>query len=668
MKLQAPSTKHQGNTKFQYSTIGNSILVFILHSGIPRLPTDVPKPFGTQAGLPLRTHFGGQAPIGGILRSGIWNLVLGTWILPFAFAQDVSFSASVSRGTIAMGDQLEVSFTLNGSSSGSDFRPPSLSEFLTLSGPNQSTNMQFINGAMSASISYSFILQPRSEGTFTIGPASIEAGGRKLKTQPVSIHVTKASPQARQQNPQQSDIGRQIGDNLFLKVAVDKSRVYQGDQVTATYKLYTRVNIVNYGITKAPSLTGFWSEDLDVPKQTQLSVETVGGKQYRVGVLKKVALFPQQSGRLTIDPMEVECVVQVQARNRSNDFFDQFFNDPFFGNVTNARHRIRSEPEPITVLPLPTSHIPPGFTGAVGRFTIDVWLDRMDVKTNEAITFKVRISGRGNLKFLEPPSVKFPPDLDRYDPRISDNITNQGDRIAGNRTFEYLLIPRHAGEQIIPSFPFSFFDAEKKSYVTLTSRELPFTVEQGSEVASGSTGFDREDIKLLGEDIRFIKSDNETLARRGDRFIGSGMFFVLSVTPAMAFIGFIVFVRKRENILADSVQWRSRQARKVARKRLAEARNLLGRKEKQAFFAEISRALWGYISDKLAVPPAELSQESVRGALELRGVPSDIIARLAETIQKCEFARFAPASHFSEMKTMYKETSSLISQIEDSLR
>jgi hypothetical protein len=600
------------------------------------------------------------------------TVILALTMFPFsASSRDATFTASVDRSRVAMGEHLELTFTLEGSTAGRNFRPPSFSDFVVLSGPNQSTNMQFINGRMSASVSYSYILQPRSEGIFTIGPAVIDVDGTQLKTQPISIEVTKAPPQARQPSRQQktddTELSRQIAENLFLKVTVDKPRVYQGEQITATYRLYTRVNIVNYGITKAPSLTGFWSEDLEVPKQIQLTTEAFEGKQYRVGVLKKVALFPQRSGTLELDPMEVECVVQVQTRRRSIDFFDQFFSDPFFGNVTNVSHKIRSEPLKITVIPLPPNP-PIGFAGAVGKFSMDAWLDRRETKTNESVTLKVKITGRGNFKLIEPPAVIIPSTIEQYEPKISDNITKQGDYVTGSRTFEFLLIPRQAGELSISPFPFSYYDVDKKSYVTLRSPEFSLTVERGTEPAPSTAGLRKEDIRLLGEDIRFIKSGNVDFRRRGERFVGSPVFYLMTLTPILAFLGFIAFVRQREKTLGDIATWRRRRAKKIAHQRLALARQFLQAKKSEEFFAEVSRALWGYSSDKLSIPVAELSTETLQRSLESRGVPAANVQKLLSLLEQCEFARFAPVSNSLQMDRMYDEAVRMISTIEDELR
>ena len=585
------------------------------------------------------------------------------------YAQDGSFVASVDRTALALGEQLGLTFTLEGNGSGSDFRPPALNDFVVLSGPNQSTNMQIVNGAVSSSLSFGYVLQPRSEGKFVIAPATIKYGTKQLQTQIITITVTKGAPQQKQQKQQSqnADVAQQIGNNIFLKVTVDKSRVVQGEQITATYKLYTRLNVSNYNVTKAPALTGFWSEDITEGKQVQLTNEVINGKQYRVGILKKVALFPQRAGTLEVDPMEVNLVVQVQARRRTNDFFDQFFNDPIFGGVSNVNHAIHSDPVKITVQSLPPN-APAGFAGAVGKYAMETWLDKRQTTTNEPVTLKVKISGRGNLKLLGAPAVTIPPDLEKYDPKISDNIANQGTLIAGSRTFEYLLIPRHAGDQKIPSFPFTFFDVDKKSYVTLTSPEFILSVEKGNDLATTpSTGLSKEDVKLLAEDIRFIKSGTISLSRKGNSFAGSATFFALSLTPLLGFVGFAMFARKREKMLSDVVRVRNRKARKMAQRRLTDAKRLLDQKKKEEFYTEISRALWGYVGDKLGIPPADLSLDFVKESLSTRNVPAEMLAKLTSTIEQCEFARFAPANDSHQMDSLYNETIELLSTIEDQI-
>jgi len=484
--------------------------------------------------------------------------------------------------------------------------------------------------------------------------------------------VKGAAPQQQRTQPNQqpaesADLGKQIDENLFLKVVLDKSRVYQGEQISATYKLYNRTRLANLSIGKLPAFTGFWNEDLEEIKQVKFDREVVNGKTFNVAVLKKVALFPQRAGTLYLDPMEVTCVVQIQSRRRTNDIFDQFFNDPFFGGgFSNVNHKVKNQSSAITVIPLPPLGIVEGFKGAVGKFQMEAWIDKKQTKTNEPVTLKVKISGAGNLKLIEAPTIVVPPDLERYDPKISDNFSVQNGRTAGTRTFEYLLIPRHAGDQTIPSFPFSYFNPESKRYVALHSPSFTIAIGKGTESASSvSTGLSKEDVKLLGEDIRFIKSEGAELNRKGETFAGSTVFYALFVSPFVAFGALVVVIRRRERVFGDIASLKSRRARKMAQRRLADAKKHLASKAKEKFYEEISRALWGYLGDKMRLPPSDLSIDRVRSVLGARGVPEELLTRLTGTIEQCEFARFAPPSDAAQLDGMYNEAAELISKIEE---
>jgi hypothetical protein len=599
-------------------------------------------------------------------------VLAGATAAPRVAAEDVRFQASADRTSVAMGERVEVSFQLTGSQTGENFRPPDFRDFLVLSGPNQSTNFQMINGAVSLSVTYTYVLQPRREGNLRIGAASVEFAGKRYATSPLAISVGKAPPQSSRQGAagQDADIAAQIGDNLFLRLELDKRAVYQGEQVTATYKIYTRVNVVNYNLSRVPSYTGFWSEDLDVPQQVQLSTETYQGKQYRVGVLKKVALFPQRSGTLDLGPMDIECVVQVQARRRSNDIFDQFFNDPFFGNARNVNHTVSTRTERITVKPLPQEGVPPGYGGAVGSFTMEAWPDRDQVAENEPVTFRVKISGSGNIRLLEAPELKVSSDFDRYDPKVSDQVNKGRTVVSGTRTFEYLLIPRHAGRQQIPAVTFSYFDPAKRRYETLRGRDVAVTVTRGGDIAGGGSvsGLSREDVKLLGEDIRFIRSDELSLSRRGDRFAGSALFFVMAASPAL-FLGlFLVVAGRRERMLGDVAGLRSRRARAVAKKRLGRAKHLLAGSDTAAFYAEVSQALRGYAADKLGIAQAELSLDSIRSGLAAKGAADGTVADISKILEECDFARFAPPADHRGMEDVFARAEKLILALEEVLR
>ena len=578
---------------------------------------------------------------------------------------ETTFTASVDSTRVSPGNYFEITFTLNGSTGGRNFQPPSFNDFDVLSGPNQSTSMQIVNGAVNSSVSYSYALQPRAEGKFTIGPATIEADGKRLQTQPVTVEVVKGATQPAQRPGagERQDVRSQLSGNVMVKAVADRTRVYQGEQVTVSFKVYTRVQILSYNITKTPGLTGFWSEDLAIPKEISMGTEVVDGKQYAVGLLRKVALFPQRSGSLALDPMEIE--VTVPVRRQSGDFFDSFFN-----STQPVKYRTASQPMHVTVLPLPSQNVPAGFNGAVGKFQMDAQLDKQDVKTNDPVTLKVKISGRGNLKLLEPPALTVPSDVERFDPKITNSIVPDANRIAGSRTFEYLLIPRHAGAQKIPPFTFSYFDTDEQRFVSLRSPEFVIRVERGSDIAAPSVaGVSREDVRLLGEDIRYIKSGNNmTFRRRGEFFAGSASFYLLVLSPPFVFVLLLAALKRREKALSDVFTLRSRKAKKTAQLRLAKAKKFLREKKQEEFYAETSRALWGYLTDRLNIPFAELNREKVQSALQARSVPTETAAGILSAMDLCEYARFAPGSDPAQMEQVFQGAVRLVSSIEDHLR
>jgi hypothetical protein len=585
------------------------------------------------------------------------------WSCSVLFAQDVNFTAGVDKNPVAADEQFTLEFTVTTSgASPRNFKTPDLSKFLVLSGPNQSTSMQIINGSVSSSQSFSYILQAREAGKFSIGSATIDVGGNQYRSNPIEVTVSKASGRKQQQQAQ-ADQGSavDVGDNIFLRAVVDRSRVYQGEQITVTYKIYTRARIVNYSINKLPTMTGFWGEDLQLPQQVSLTNEMVNGKQYQVGILKKMALFPTQSGSLDINPMELTCQVQVQTRRRSNDIFDQFFNDPFFGAQT-ANVPLKSDPVKVTVLPLPQNPVPESFQGAVGKFTLNASLNKRRSKTNEPISLKATISGSGNIKILEAPKLHLPSDFEQYDPKVKEEIERNGASISGSKTFEWLIVPRYPGEKKIPAMEFSYFDVGQRRYVTLRTNEFNVLVDKGSaEAPQNASGLSKEDVKLLNQDIRFIKTDAGSFLKRDTELFDPVAAVTMTVIPLLAFLGLLFYRQKALSEMSDVVSFRSRKALKIAAKKLANAKLLLNANKPELFYAEVSTAMWQYVSDKLAIDRAELSIDNVTQTLQQKNVSSDLTQKIKELLEACEFARFAPGSSSQEEKNkMYEMASSII--------
>ncbi len=604
------------------------------------------------------------------------SLILLSLSISVAFSQDASFTATASKKDVSVGEQVQVSYTLNGSGRG--FQPPLLNDFNVIMGPNQSTSMQFVNGNMSQSISFTYYMQAQKEGTFKIGPASIEINGKRVQSNSLTITVGKAGAATQQKNAQNSsgdeNLSKQVTDNLMLRVEVDKTNVYQGEGITASYKIYTRIDIVDYA-ANAPVFNGFWTQDVEMPKNIQFHMETLDGIAYHVAEIKKVVLFPQRSGAYTLEPMEGEFIARIQVkRKRVRDpfdiFNDPFFNDSFFGNTQqDVKQKIKSNAIKINVKPLP-DNAPANYGGAVGKFSMETHLDKSTTKTNEPVSLKIKVSGKGNFKLIEAPKLTFPNDIESFDPKITDNIAVSAAGVSGSKTIEYLLIPRHSGEYKIDPVTFSYFDLDKKMYVSINSPEYKIKVEKGSEpeAATISNGVDKEEVQLLAKDIRFIKTGNIQIRQKGNEFYGSPLFYSLIVFPFLLFFAAISYRRKIEALNKDISLVKSRKATSLAKKRLSTANKFLIEKNKEKFYEEVSKALWGYVSDKITIPLVHLSKENVMDKLSKRNVNTTTIQELTNTIDHCDFARFAPPSGVEEMEKTYQSTIGLITKLEHEIR
>ena len=589
-----------------------------------------------------------------------------------AFSQKLT--ASVNRNPVGLNEQFQLSFELNGN--GSNFRAPALTDFMVLSGPNQSTSMQFINGSMSQSVTFSYILQPKSEGTFRIEPATIESGGKVILSNMIALTVTKGSGQGAQPGGQnQGDKTNISSKNIFFRVSVDKTNVYRGEAIVATYKLYTNVQVINYGINKVPSFNGFWSQDIQMPQQLSLDkTEVINGVTYRVGEIKKVVLFPQQSGTLTLEPMEGECIARIQVkRNKTGGpfdiFNDPFFNDPFsgFGGIRDVKFAVKSDPVRITVRELPPN-APPSFNGAVGRYTFDGTIDKTRLRANDAVSLKLKINGKGNIKLAEAPEFELSPDIEKYDPEISDNISVNERGATGSRTFEYLLIPRHQGQYEIGPVSFSYFDLDKKSYVTLSTKQFKLDVERGAEGSVATSVSGKADFQVLGRDIRFIKTGVPEFKNADNDFYGSLFFWMLVTLPFAGFGGMMWYRKHQEIANADVAMVKSRRATRMARKRLETANGLLKAGNHAGFYDETHKGIWGYISDKLRIPVALLTRDTTVEALSKGGVSETTKASLLSILDYCEYARFARMENSRKPEQVYQDAVSVITKIEDELR
>jgi hypothetical protein len=595
-------------------------------------------------------------------RFFLYTVLLSALAGPVA-AQDGAFSATVDRTTVGTGEQFAVLFTVSGSDVNSvkNLRPPSLTSFVVMSGPNQSTSMQIVNGRVSGSVTYTYYLYAQQTGKFTIGPASIDYKGNTLRTQPLQIEVIQGKPRAQAKEP---DTPQGVAENLFIRASADKQRVKQGEPVTVTYKLYTRLNVSGYDIAKAPVYQGFWAEEIEQPKQPTVNAEMHEGKQFRVATIRKTALFPTQSGRLTVSPLEVRCAFQTQSQKKTNDPFDSFFNDPLFSRTQTVQQEFKSNALSVTVDPLP-GNPPAGFSGAVGRFTFTAAVDKKEVKTGDPVTLRLTIVGAGNVKLLNLPKPVLPADFEAYEPKISEEISREGGVIKGKKVAEYLVIPRNAGARAVEPVTFSYFDLDRNAYTQLRSPQFDFTVLPGKDMNAGAAIASKSDIRLLGEDIRYLKLSLGQVVQPNESPFSSSWFPVLIIVPPVVFLAALGYRKRQEKLNGKVELLRSAKAGREATKRLKQAKKLLSQGNTECYHAEVSKALMGYLSDKLRIPKSTLTIENATALLAQHGVPADTLQLLQSCIERAEFARFAPSSDTQQARVELLDTAAgIINSVE----
>ncbi len=596
-------------------------------------------------------------------------------------AQQVTFRAS-AKNVVRVGERFQLVYTVNGE--GQNFKPPAIEGFDVLSGPStsQSSSIQIINGSVSRSVEYSFtfILQAKGEeGIFDIQPAEVTVDGKVYKSNPLKVQVVQSGASQQGQQPQGGGTSGvttadDLKDDVFVRAVLNKSSPVQGEQVVITYKLYFRINIASPEFTSEPSFKGFWVNDLLQNRQNLPQYQEVyAGQNYHVAELKKLALFPQRSGQFAIDPLEVKVQAQVRAKTQAKSrdpFFDSFFNDPFFNRYQNIEVPLKSNPLTIHVKELPTANKPADFGGSVGNFDISSSIDRTELKTNEAINLKFTVSGTGNVELVDKLNVTFPPDFETYDPKVTKNMNYLASGVSGKKTFEYLLIPRAAGTFTLDPVSFTYFDLGRQQYVTLRTPAYEIKVEKGEDDGSGFTfaGGNQADIRYLGSDIRHIRVHNPGFRLTGTFFFGSTLYYVLLATPLFLFILFVMIWKKELKKRSNLALMKNRKATKVARKKMKKAESFLKENNRNAFYEEVSQALWGYLSDKFSIPLANLSIDTVNETLKAKGVREEMIGKFTETLNNCEFARFAPGDSQTAMENIYNEAVSLVSHMERELK
>ena len=586
-------------------------------------------------------------------------------------ADKVSFTAS-APDAVVVGDQFRLSYTVT-TQKVKDFRAPSIKGFDVLMGPSRSqqSNTQIVNGNVTStsSITFTYILMANNAGEYTIPGASIVADGDQMVSNSVRIKVLpqdQGDSNSSSSSSTHSSSGTGVSNqDLFITASASKTNVYEQEAFVLTYKIYTRESNLQLNNAKLPDFKGFHSQEIEMTTNARWTPEHYQGRNYYTTVYRQFVLFPQQSGKLYIDPAQFQMTVGKPVQ--SDDPFDAFFNGG--SNVIEIKKSISTPKIAINVNPLPAGK-PADFSGGVGEFNISSSINNKELKTNDAITIKLVISGTGNLKLISNPEIKFPDDFEVYDPKVDNQVRLTREGLTGNKVIEYLAIPRHAGTYKIPGVSFSYFDIRSKSYKTLKTEEYVINVEKGAgnadQVIANFTN--KEDLKVLGEDIRYIKQNEVTLQPKGSFFYGSMTYWLFYIIPALAFIIFFIIYRKQAAENANVAKMRTKKANKVATKRMKLAGKLLSENKKDAFYDEVLKALWGYISDKLNIPVSRLSKDNIEEKLRNHGVNEELIKEFLNALNDCEFARFAPGDENQAMDKVYSSSIEVISKTENSIK
>ena len=593
------------------------------------------------------------------------------------YADDVVFKTKAPSQVIA-GKPFQISFSVN--QQGRDLRAPQFTDFDVLSGPYTSTSSStsYVNGQRTSSFeqTYTYTLLASRPGTFTIAPATIKVNGKDVQSNGVRIEVLPEDKQPQQSGSsgysgQQGHQGSGASQGeIFVRTIASKTKVQEQEAIALTYKLYV-ANVEGLQLTnniKLPEFTGFLKQEIE-QKDLQAQLEHYNGRNYQTAELVRYVLFPQRAGDITIEPANFEFMTQVRVRQRVRSIFDDYFD-----TYTNVPRSATAPAVTIHVDPLPNGK-PAGFSGGVGSFTLTPTITKTEMNVNDAFTITLNISGQGNMKLLKTPAIEWPEGFEVYDPQVKNNYNITQTGFKGSKIIEYPVIARNAGEYTIPSVQFSYYDTQERSYKTLSTPEYTIHVARGAEETSSAgtqpavvnyTHTQKEDIKQLGSDIRYIDISGDWQKHKQKGFIefGSMEFWLCFLLPLGIAILLLIILRKRIKENADLARVRYKRANKVAQKRLKAARAALKANNKEAFYTEIERAAWTYLSDRLSIPTAELNKDNITALLAQKNVSDALITSVKNVLSTAEFARYAPTTDHA-MEDLYRNTTKLINELEE---
>lgn len=578
---------------------------------------------------------------------------------------------------VVKGGRVNIVYILNGGQ-GSDLAiPNTIKGFDILYGPSTSRQSSFVfdNGKTSSQTieSYTYTLLAKEEGTFTIPAATIVVNGRNYSSNTTTIKVLPPDKNSNQQggspNQQpemfspQSTADDIKEDDVFVRAIFSKTKVNEQEAVVVTFRLYSSVNIRQFVSTKFPEFEGFMTEEFEFPVNRQISEENYRGRNYFTLDVKKTLLFPQRSGKITIPSGTVTLVLTVPSGQKVMTFTGPKM------LMADVEKTLRIAPVSVNVDKLPDGK-PLGFSGGVGTFKLNSSISSQKIKANEAITLKLEISGTGNLKLIKNPELKLSKDFEMYDPKITNDFSLTGNGLSGRRTIDYLFIPRVPGKFTVPELEFSYFDTSSRTYKTLKTESYELEIEKDPNAGNiqGATSYISQQEVIVDNDIRYLKTGNIKYKKSGDYFTGSWFNILCYIIPLLVFLGTLIAYRKQIKANADIARMKTRKANKVASKRLKQAKKYLDNHQKDKYYEESLRAVWGYLSDKLTIPVANLNRENVEIELKAYGVNEDLIAKFIYILDTCEFARYAPSDSNKAMGSLYHEMVAAIGKMENLIK
>ena len=578
----------------------------------------------------------------------------------------VSFKAS-APATVVEGEQFRLSYVLN--EEGRDLRLPDITGFDILFGPSTSTSFsqRTVNGKTSSerSVTYTYIMMPKKTGTYTIPPASITVNGSNYQSNSIQIEVLPPDQSSSQKAPdtgQSSSRSATISESdAFIRAILSKNSPYEQEGFTVTFRLYTTLNVVNFGRIQFPEFEGFMVEEVHLPMNKQLQMERYEGRNYYTADLRRTLLFPQRSGQITIPSGNIEMVFSVPSGKNVSTFFGSQ------EVMVDVKKNMVTNPLTINVKPLPQNR-PISYANAVGTFTLEPSINTTKLRADEAITLRLEISGTGNMKLIRNPEIEFPHNFETYDPVVNNSLNVTTNGLTGVRSIEYMAIPRYEGSYTVPAAEFTFFDLNSNSYKTLKTPEYALEVAKGDPSSVTSSGFVSQQDVRVEQDIRFLKTNEPVYYSATNFFVGSLAYWMWYLIPLVMLIVFYLINRKRAKENANIALMRNRKANKIAIKRLKLAEKYLKEQNKENFYDEVLRAIWGYFSNKLSIPVANLTKNNIESILSNKGINQDLTQRFMNILDTCEFARYAPAESDAEMETVYQSTVDAIGEMENRLK